>query len=308
KSTKQKISKLLEQYNFIPNSTARSLATKATKMVGVLVSDIRETYHTYAVYYVEKELSKRGYSCLIYNTGADAFYQTGANPDKMLSSIEMLSQRDIEAVIMIGSLYQHNVVLNAINKYFSKIPVMMIGSYLEGENIYCVLSDDFLGLSDAVKYLAGKGHKNIAFIYNHLTPSVKTKLEGFENGFNKYVEGGNKYIVWGTTDIETMANKTKEVLNEHPEITAIVFSDDYQAMIGLHSISELGKKVPNDVAVVGVNNSRYTEFSIPTLTSVDTMLSGTSVSCIRNLFAIIDGEDVPKRMYITPQIVERKST
>ena len=69
KATRARVLKLLEEHHYVPNETARGLVSQSSKMIGILISDIRTTQHTDGVYYIERELSKQGYSCLIYNTG-----------------------------------------------------------------------------------------------------------------------------------------------------------------------------------------------------------------------------------------------
>ena len=102
KSTRARVLKLLDEYHYVPNETARGLVNQSTRMIGILISDIRTTHHTDGVYYIEQELSKQGYSCLIYNTGSSKKDQT--------RYIQLLSQRKVEAAVLMGSIYQTEVV------------------------------------------------------------------------------------------------------------------------------------------------------------------------------------------------------
>ena len=107
--TRAKIIKIMNECNFVPNDTARSLTTKTSRMIGILIADLRTTHHTDGVYVIEHEFSKNGYACLIYNTGAD--------PESQASYIQLLSQRKIDAVVMMGSVYQNEAVQKAIETY-----------------------------------------------------------------------------------------------------------------------------------------------------------------------------------------------
>lgn len=102
KETREKVQKILKEFKYIPNDTARSLVNKSSRMIGVLISDIRTTHYTEGVYYIQQEFSEKGYSCLIYNTGTD--------PEKQASYIQLLRQRKVEAVILIGSIYQLSLI------------------------------------------------------------------------------------------------------------------------------------------------------------------------------------------------------
>ena len=69
KETKKKIQQLLAKYNYSPNEAARGLVTQASKIIGILVDDIRTIHHTDGAYIIERELVKLGYCCIIFNTG-----------------------------------------------------------------------------------------------------------------------------------------------------------------------------------------------------------------------------------------------
>ena len=104
--TRARILKLLAQHNYVPNEAARGLVTQSTHMIGVLITDIRTTHHTQGVYYIEQELSRQGYSCLIHNTGRDEQH--------WVHYVQELSQRKIEALILMGSIYQSDTMKEAI--------------------------------------------------------------------------------------------------------------------------------------------------------------------------------------------------
>ncbi|MFA6935058.1 MAG: substrate-binding domain-containing protein, partial [Sphaerochaetaceae bacterium] len=94
----------------------------------------------------------------------------------------------------------------------------------------------------------------------------------------------------------------------HPSTDAIIYSEDFLALCGLQALHDMGMEVPGSIAVVGVNNSRYAKISIPPLTSLDIMIYDTSLTAVRNLVSIFNGEHVNKKMLICSEIVQRKST
>lgn len=300
KETRAKVLKALSDNNYIQNDTARSLVTQASKMVGILIADVRTTHHTDGVYYIEHELSQNGYSAIIYNTGSD--------PETQAKYIQTLSQRRVDAVVLMGSVYQNDSVQNAIMVYLPNTPVAICNGYLDGRNIYSVMSDERNGVADAVKLLAGKGHRNFAFITNHYTPSNYEKLDGYRMGIRLYADGAGSQEIESGDEVSQIQKATARLMHEHPETTAIVFADDFIALAGLHALVELGVKIPERVAVVGLNNSRYAEISNPALTSIDNMLYDTSLIAVRNLLEVLRGGRVNHRMTIGSVVVERSTT
>ena len=301
KETRAKVLKVIAESNYIKNDSARSLATQSTKMAGILIADVRTTHHTEGVYYVEHEFSKNGYSCLIYNTGTD--------PDQQAKYIHLLSQKKVEAVVLMGSVFQNVTVQNAIMVNLPNTPVAICNGYLDGQNIYGVTSDEHGGVMNSVKLLASKGHKNFVFITNKLTPSNQEKVNGFIDGLKLYVEGGSSEVIEVKSgEVTDFEETTRQVMRSKPDTDAIIYSEDFIAIAGLHALYELGINVPGQVAVVGMNNSRYAQVSNPALTSIDNMLYDTSLIAVRNLLEVLKGERVNHKMSIGSEVVERSST
>jgi len=300
KSTRAKVLKVLLESNYVQNESARSLVTSESRMIGILIADIRTTQHSDGVYYIEHEFLKSGYSSLIYNTGSD--------PEKQAKYIEMLSQRQVEATVLMGSIYQNEVVQNAIMVYMPHVPVAICNGYLDGSNIYGIISDEKSGVYDCMKLLASKGRKHFAFLSNRITPSNLLKEEGFESGFRDFVENGSTYsVLTGETSVE-IKNAMYNLLRERPETDAIICAEDFMALVVLHTLAESGIAVPGKIAVVGINNSRYAEISNPALTSIDNMLYDTSLIAVRNLLEVLKGGRVNHKMIICPKIIERATT
>ena len=97
-------------------------------------------------------------------------------------------------------------------------------------------------------------------------------------------------------------------MRKHPEIDSIIYAEDLMALTGIRALSELHKSVPDDVAVIGINNSKYAEISTPPLTSLDNMLYDLSLTAARNVMALLQGERINKKMMIYSEVVERKTT
>ena len=97
-------------------------------------------------------------------------------------------------------------------------------------------------------------------------------------------------------------------MERYPDIAGIVYSEDDLAMIGLRVLADLGRRVPEDVQVIGINNSQFSRLSIPTLTSLDNMLYDVSMTAVRHIMALLTGQRVSKKMLICTEIVRRDST
>ena len=146
---------LLKKYNFEPDASARGLVQQSTKIIGILMSDIRTSHHAEGAYYIEQELKKHGYTCIIINSGF--------SDETREESIRTLFSRRVEAVMLIGSTFQTENMKKAIQKYFNNLPVIIENGFIDLPNVYCVLADEQNGIADCVRLLHAKGKKTHCF-------------------------------------------------------------------------------------------------------------------------------------------------
>lgn len=300
KATRARIMKLFEEYSYTPNDTARSLVTQSSRMVGVLISDIRTTHHTDGIFYLQRELSNHGYSCLIYNTGTQ--------DDEQAQYVQVLGQKKVDVAVLMGSVYQTESMKKALKNYLSSIPVFFCNGYLDLPNVYGLIADEHGGVSNCVRLLADKGRKEIAFFVDHYTPSNVLKREGYEDGMARYCGGHSPVIIESGTDTADIYSATQKLMRSHPKTRGIIFSEDLLAVIGIRALKEMGLRIPEDVAVIGINNSRYSDMCTPTLTSLDNMIYDMSMTVAKDIFSVLQGEHINRKVMIYSQIVERQST
>lgn len=300
KDTRARIMKLLKEHGYTANEIARSLVNQSSRMIGVLISDIRTTHHTDGIFYLQRELSKQGYSCLIYNTGTRDEEQT--------QYVEILSKRKVDAAVLMGSIYQSDAMRSALQKYLPTTPVFICNGYLDLPNVYGLIADEKNGVMDCVKLLSEKGRRKPAFIVNQYTPSSILKREGFEDGVARYYEGLSPVVIESGTDNQSIYEATQALMRTHPDIDGIIFSEDLLAVMGIRALVEMDLSVPKDVAVIGINNSVFTEICTPTITSLDNMLYDLSLTAAKDVIGVLQGEHVNRKVMIYSQIVQRQST
>lgn len=299
KETREKVLEILKKNNFTPNVAARGLVTQSTRMIGILISDVRTAQHTEGIYFVERELAANGYSCLIH--------YTTKNPSEMARYIRELSRWKVEGVILIGSVYANQEVLTAIGEFIPKTPVILCNGYLKRQNIYCVIADEKSGVKDLVALLAEKGRKHPVMLFNQISSSSVEKERGFQQGIAEYFPDEEPAIFYCGVEKSETAELVKGVFEERPETDAIIFSEDMMAMFGIRALWDLGKRIPEDVAVAGINNMVFAEIAVPRFTSLDNNLSSVSVTAVHNLLALLSGKHVTHKIVLPTRIEERES-
>jgi len=301
--TRKKIQELLERRHYHPDVAARGLVSGDTRIIGILVADIRNTHYTEGAYYIERAMSQSGYNSLIFNTGNDA--------PSIRKSVESLMCRKPAAVAMIGSTFQTGAVEEIIRDYLRDTPVVIANGILDLPNVYGVVSDEEQGVENCIRYLTKRGKKKIAFINDADTASNRSKLRGYTKGIRENIGDRCEPIVVNMESNNSRAdsiNATRQLLDQYGDVDGIIYASDFIAAAGLTALRERGKRIPEDIAVIGINNSAYAEISYPRLTSLDNKLARVSEICARTIRAVLEGEDVPHTRKIYSDIVPREST
>lgn len=301
-ATRKKIQQLLDKYNFAPDETARGLVNQSSKMVGVLVSDIRTLHHSESAYIIERDLVKHGYCCIIFNTGSDEASKA--------AYIKILATRRVEAAVLIGSTFQNDSVKNAIKEYLPDLPVVMANGTIDLPNVFSVLTDEENGVADCVRLLVSKGKRHLAFINQDRTPSNRLKQKGFLEEIARQGVSSDAVIIQ-VDDVGSWQEShdvTVKLIREKPEIDGIIYTTDLLAAGGVRALVDLGVKMPKDVAVIGIDNSLYSEISNPKITSLDNKLLDMSMTCSEILLKALRSQKAALKMRLLSSIVERETT
>lgn len=306
--TRKRIQKLLDESGYTPDVMARGLVTQASRFIGILIEDIRVSHHTDSVYVIEQEMTARGYTCITFSTGND--------PAQKAKYIEILEQRRVQGVILIGSMFATEPVKIAIQRHLSDIPTVMVNGILDLPNVYNILVDEERGTEDCVEYLFNRGRRNFAYIMDIPTPSNLRKLRGFQSGISRYhLTRNDEWIVEALGDDPNPADSLARgkaaaaiVLDRCPDVDAILCATDMLAIGCMQALQEHGIKIPEQIAVMGVDNSLYGQICTPSLSSLDNKLTELSLNAARILLDAFDGRTASHKMMLFTDIIPRQST
>lgn len=305
---RKQIQALLKEYHYTPNEGARGLVNQSTKIVGVLMEDIRLSHHTESTYVVQQELMKAGYICIALSTGYEE--------RRKAEYIRLMEQRRVDGVILVGSMFCVPEVEEAIRVHLPSTPVVMVNGYLPLPNVYGILIDEEGGVADSVGLLARKGKKDLTFAINLPSPANEKKKNGFLRGAQQWhipPERANIcYGPPGDCDSELTIQRgeelTRSVLADRPGTDAIIYSDDLLAIGGLRALEAMGRAVPEEVAVVGIDNTLLGKMCRPSLTTLDNKLVEVNQNAADTLLKVLEEKSVPHKMMLFPDIIEREST
>ncbi|MBE6062097.1 MAG: LacI family transcriptional regulator [Clostridium butyricum] len=296
--TKSKIKALAKELNYVPNYNAKSLVLLKSYVIGVFFSSISEGTSDAFFHEIVKGVNKvidKEYNLVI--RGIDQYQYSHPIDNKNFDGIIVVSQ----------SKKDDEFIRTIIEK---NIPTVVINRIVDMDNIVNIVSNDTKGAYDAVNYLINNNHRKIALIQgnNDFESSVYRK-KGYINALNdNNIEINEEYIMTGKYTLDSGYENMKKLLDLQHRPTAVFCANDDIAVGAMKAISESGLNVPEDISIIGFDNSNFCNYVTPTLSSVrkDSLMM-SEIGGI-NLLNIIKNKPVKnQRSYIESSLVIRKS-
>lgn len=264
---RERVMRLIRKYHFRPNALARSLRSAEKKLIGLLVSDIRNPFYSVLTVECEAAAYRRGYLLMVCNS-------LGDNSVELDYLNKFYSQR-VDAVIQIGGKVDELVsdpeYVDAVNRMAERIPFLTTGR-LEGADCYRIGIDEEKSMSLVMEYLHENGHERILLAGGHrAVRSTVDKRRVYREKLKEYgIPVREEYILEGSTyDVEDGERMMADFLEKGLRLpTAVIAINDFTAVGVTHVLRERGIRIPEDISVVSFDNTFITETCVPQLTSV----------------------------------------
>ncbi|WP_410506334.1 LacI family DNA-binding transcriptional regulator [Haloimpatiens sp. FM7315] len=303
KETKERVEAAIEKMNFVPNHMARSLITKKTYTLGVVVPGITNLFFSAIVENIEREIKKEGYSISLCNTGGDY------KEEKKL--VTNLLKRKVDGIIVIDPSQKN--LKDRFYEEISKSTALIIISALNKDiKVNYVSYDEEIGIREALDYLYKLNHRNIAFIRGSQSASYDLREKIYKEfikenqiSYEKIITIENGNSINASFDVEMKLN---EALKEKVRPSAIFASNDIMAVGAINCCNNLGLTVPEDLSVIGCDNTFIANITSPKLTSIDLGINSVSKVASKEILALMNQkEDIRKKMIINTHLVIRES-
>lgn len=302
--TKRKVRNVMANMGFHINQNARNLVQRSTKTIGIVMKNsISESLHD--PFFPEV---LRGISAWCHKQDFSISITTGdSNEEIFEDAVKMVKGKKVDGIIVLYSKQDDKVVPYLMECGF---PFVVIGKPLNNAgDITYIDNDNVKAARDAAEYLIDRGHKGLGFIGGPLEFEVnKYRLQGFKEAvlLNNLMPLES---IKNPQNQESVKQAIHELMAMENSPTGLVVTDDLSALNALIVLREKNIKVPDHVSIISFNNTQLTNFTNPTLTSVDTQIFQLGYESARCLIEEIkDPSQFKKRIIIPTTIVERKST
>ncbi|REK75871.1 LacI family DNA-binding transcriptional regulator [Paenibacillus paeoniae] len=298
--TRSKVLQAIEELGFRPNMLARSLKTNMKQQIALAIDDIRNPYYPELAWAVEQVAKENGFRLVLINHYG--------NPTEELSILSRVNEMHIDGIIMLTISYPA-----ALKKYInhSSVPVCLIGHMGDDVNADMVHLSKSEGIL-AMEHLIRIGCTNIAYAGGPKEIHQGTRYGAYEWSLNASfmkITPANVYI-GSDFSIQTGIQAADYFCNL-PVLPDGVYAANDMIAIGLiQRLLEKGIRVPEDVAVVGVDDISWSTITKPRVTSVSNLTSETGrIAAELLLKRIKEEQSTPlRRIQLEPRLIVREST
>ncbi len=222
--TKEKVLKICREMNYVPNSIARSLSTKKTQTIGIIVPDITNPFFSEICRAIEDAASDRKYNIFLCNTDNKAL--------KEKEYLELLISKLVDGVILISHSNNNDSI-----KFFknNNIPFVVLDRYMKSsEDYYGVFCNEEKGIKEAIEYLYyKKNRRKIAFVTGNMSLEIsRRRLGRFKEEVKKLNIYNENIIKQGDFTLESGIKATGELIKSGHAFDGILYSNDLMAFGG----------------------------------------------------------------------------
>lgn len=301
--TRSAIEQAAKELGYVPNILARSLKANISEEVAVIIPSVMNLFYSSMVMGIEFSLSKHGYSMLIYLMD---------DPSKGKHILRSVRGKRISGVIIAADCISEEIVPLLCTLQKEHVPVV-VADYEPSisESFHGVYFDYRKGCQMAANYLLKLGHQRIAFLSLPIDRSSRaSRLAGFREAFNtvgRAVSEEDIFISTHSSGIEAGKQLANMLLNSGRTYTAIVANNDEVAVGAISELALHGVRVPEDVSIMGFDDSVFSQMSSPKLTTV--RVDAETIGKQASEFVVMEqeGKKVNYSVYLDPIIVERQS-
>lgn len=301
--TREKVLSVMRDLGYTPNIFARGLGLNTMKTIGIMCSDSSDPYLANAIYYLERGLRSHSYDAILCCTGYEL--------DAKKKYFQLLRSKRVDAIILVGSKF---VEMRAKDNAYlieaaEKLPVMLVNGYLKGRNIYSTVCDDHAAVYGAVQQLILSGRRRILYLYTSSSYSGFRKMEGYKDALKAHnVEPIQELIHQCPKDIEAARDRLLSLKKQGLIFDAVVTSDDSLAVGAVKYAHASGTSIPDELNIIGYNNSLLARCTDPEITSIDNKVEALCTTTINTLMGVFSGVNVPGRTTIASDLIQRKTT
>lgn len=295
-ATRQRIHEVVKRLGYTPNALARNLRTARTRLIIALLPDIANPFFSEVIRGIEQVAHENGYSVLLGETQSSLVREQ--------AYADMVAARQADGIITMSP----RVPAIPIG---GRLPVVNACEYVKDNKISSVYIDNVAAAGAAVDYLVTLGHRDIAFIAGpSSSPICVDRKHGYQLALRRAkISVDPALTAVGDFSMEAGERAIDLLFSQGQSFSAVFCSNDEMAIGAMRALTSHGRRVPEDVSVVGFDDIRFARYTSPPLTTVAQPKNALGREAMTMLIELLNGPEVPPRKRVlSADLVVRGST
>ncbi|KGP81278.1 MULTISPECIES: LacI family DNA-binding transcriptional regulator [unclassified Paenibacillus] len=295
--TRDKVYQTMNELNYRPNEIARSLLRKQSNVIGLIIPDVSHPFFGELANYIEYYAYRNGLKMMLCNSHMD--------PSKEREYVEMLKGNRVDGIIM-GS---HTLEVDEYMNLHS--PIVTLDRQISTD-IPFISSDNYQGGVMAAELLLSKGRRHVAHICGNLGLQMLSnrRTTGFTDTLKAH---GIQPVMIHETDLNVFSQHqytelVGKLLAQHPEVDGLFVTSDLMAIHALKQIVLHGRKVPEDIAIVGYDDIQAAGYAMPGITTIRQPMEAMAELAVELIRGQIAEEEIGMEHILPVTLVERETT
>jgi LacI family transcriptional regulator len=302
--TRARIRKIIEETGYHPSPAGRALVSGKTRNVLVVLHDISDPYCAAISKLFSRQWHELGYKMLLGDSNYD--------PELEREHLTHARHGSVDGLIVVPMPGRKN---NAIYREILKtgLPFVAIDKHVEGVKTHCVKYDDTAAARMAIEYLAGKGHRRIAFMHSRIEfQTVRDRLAGYQETMKRLnLPLREEFQVPLSNDPNDAAEAIRKLMRRNPSPTALVAENETMAMVCMNTLLQAGFKIPQDAAVMAYGDTLTGHYAPVPMTTVSLRHDLMCRKVVEILSRLMDHPKAAKQLtvqeIIQPELIVRAS-
>ena len=294
--TKKKVYDAMQKIGYRPNIVARTLSKGRSDAIAVIVPHMIHPYFSQMLSEIESYAAEKQYQVFVNNSTGD--------PQKEKNVLELCENSLVAGVL----IFSQQVKPETLKKF--NLPIITIERFIEG-GTGCVLCDNYRGGQIAAEELISKGCKNLLMLGSVWQSKMPADVreDGFMDVCRK--KGVNaKVLTSDSQEYKEMEYHESiiKALKEFPETDGVFCSSDLIAAQVLQAAAVMGKRVPEDIKIIGFDDTELAKLTTPPLTTVHQPIREMARLAIDMILNTMENKEVQERNVLDVQLVVRGTT
>jgi DNA-binding LacI/PurR family transcriptional regulator len=299
-ATRTAVEQAVERLGYRPNTIARSLVTKSTQTIAVLLPDITNPFYGSLVSGIQRAALERDHTMLLCTTEGD--------PEREEQYLSLLRAKQVDGALVDGLVLPPDRIARFVKDGF---PIVCLDRDVDSTSIPLVQVDNRAGARLATEHLLSLGHRRIA----HVSGAAELRISQERvDGYREALAAGSipadqRLVVAGDFTEAGGHRAALSLLESGVELSAVFAANDLSAVGVLNAITQSGRRVPEDVSLVGFDDVPLSAFTSPALTTIHQPALEIAERATEILIGLTRGETAQRlRHLLQPKLVIRAST